>query len=78
MNNLNNILKSKNVSMLELKKSTGISNIKPISEGKDLKLSQAQKIAAVLEVSIDEVWPNNYKLETVTETVEKTVLVGPA
>lgn len=63
--------------MIDLKKASGVPNIKSIAEGKDLKLSSAQKIAAVLEVSIEEVWPNNYKLETVTETVEKTVLVGP-
>ena len=73
MNNLKKILEEKGITFYDIKALTGVKNLKAIQEGKDLKLSTAQKIAAALEVTVDELFPSNYRLGTMQ--VEKPVLL---
>jgi DNA-binding Xre family transcriptional regulator len=75
---LDEILKEKEMSRNELAKICGFAVTAKVVEGANIGLENALKISGALGLSIEDIWPNPYSIETVTETVEvtKTLLVS--
>jgi lambda repressor-like predicted transcriptional regulator len=75
---LDEILKEKEMTRSALSKICGVAVTAKVCEGANIGLENGQKIAGALGLAVDDIWPNPYSVETVTETVEvtKTLLVS--
>lgn len=75
-NNLAQRMESEKMTERDLKEMTGLSvqKIKGVLAGEDLKISDAQKIAAVFDCSTSDIWSQVYSIKTEQVVTERQVV----